>query len=252
MSHRYDLLQVWPPHRRSSTASIFAARHAQALDLIRHASPAPARVLDIAAAQGNFTLPLAEAGYEVTWNDLREDLAGYVRLKHESGIVHYAPGDVFRLSLAHPFDIVLIAEVIEHVAHPDAFLRTITEYVRPGGFVVMTTPNGRFWRNTLPRFSDCEDPSVFESSQFKPDADGHIFLLHPDEIGPLAQQAGLELRELRLFTNPLTAGFSGTGLLLRVLPTAIVDVIEGLSRRLPQPVTERLMTGMAVLLQRPA
>ena len=31
------------------------------------------RIIDIAAAQGNFSLHLAEAGYRVTWNDLRDD-----------------------------------------------------------------------------------------------------------------------------------------------------------------------------------
>ena len=41
-------------------------------------------MLDLAAGQGNFSLALAERGYRVTWNDLRGDLEGYVRLKLDS------------------------------------------------------------------------------------------------------------------------------------------------------------------------
>ena len=113
-----------------------------------------ARVLDVAGAQGNFSLALAEMGYRVTWNDLRGELADYVRLKHERGAVEYAPGNMFELRADTLFDAVLITEVIEHVAHPDQFLAQAAALVRPGGYVVMTTPNGRYFRNTLPKFSN--------------------------------------------------------------------------------------------------
>lgn len=222
------------------------------MELIQRAVAPPARVLDIAAAQGNFTLALAEAGYEVTWNDLRADLADYVRLKQERGVVHFAPGNAFDLGLGAAFDVVLITEVIEHVAHPDAFLRKAGGLVKPGGHVVMSTPNGRYFRNPLPRFSDFPDPSVFESRQFKPDADGHIFLLHPDELSRLATAAGLELREVRLYNNPLTGGCLRTEPLLKVLPRWGVMGAERFSQRLPAWMRERLSTGMAALFRRPS
>src|SRR5688572_26088016 len=98
-----------------------------------------ARVLDIAAAGGNFSLTLAEMGYRVTWNDLRADLADYVRLKHDRGHLEFAPGNAFELEFAQPFDAALITEVIEHVAHPDRFLAEVAKLVRPGGYLIMTT-----------------------------------------------------------------------------------------------------------------
>jgi len=210
-----------------------------------------ARVLDLAAAQGNYTLWLAERGYDVTWNDLRGDLEGYVRLKQERGTIRYAPGNAFDLRFEEPFDLVLIMEIIEHVAHPDEFLAQVARLTRPGGHVLLSTPNGAYFLSDRPRFSDTSDPARYEAMQFQPDASGHIFLLHEDELGPLATAAGLEVREVRLFTNALTNGHLGSGALHRVLPGAAIDAVERATRALPRRLVRRLHTAMAVLLQRP-
>jgi 2-polyprenyl-3-methyl-5-hydroxy-6-metoxy-1,4-benzoquinol methylase len=109
---------------------------------------------------------------------LRADLADYVRLKYETGSITFAPGNAFELALAERFDAVLATELIEHVAHPDEFLRQLAGLARPGGVLIVTTPNGAYFRNKLPRFSDIPDPSVLEQSQFQPGTDGHLFVLH--------------------------------------------------------------------------
>lgn len=250
-SYPYDLEEVYGEITNRGYAYAYEKRRRETLRLLTAVVPRGARVLDIAAAQGNFSLTLAEMGYAVTWNDLREDLAGYTRLKYERGDIQFAPGNAFELSFPTPFDAVLITEIIEHVAHPDQFLVQTARLVRPGGHVVMTTPNGAYFRNPLPRFSDCADPGVYDSVQFKPNSDGHIFLLHPDEIHPLARQAGLEVEELTLFTNPLTHGHLKTGRLLDLLPRAVVDTGEAVTRRLPPSIRRRLLLQMAVRFRKP-
>jgi 2-polyprenyl-6-hydroxyphenyl methylase/3-demethylubiquinone-9 3-methyltransferase len=210
-----------------------------------------ARILDIAAAQGNFSITLAEMGYEVTWNDLRADLADYVRLKRERGEIHFAPGNAFELNFPSLFDAVLITEIIEHVAHPDDFLLKAAQLLKPGGYIVMTTPNGAYFRNSLPKFSDCPDPSVYEAVQFKPNSDGHVFLLHPDEVRLLASRAGLEVEEIALFTNPLTNGHMKMEGLLRILPRSFINCIEAATQRLPNPVGRKFLIQMAAKLRKP-
>ncbi|MFZ1219811.1 MAG: methyltransferase domain-containing protein [Chthoniobacterales bacterium] len=245
-SYFYDRSEIYGEISHYGYAYAYENRRRETLRLLTEVLSPGARVLDIAAAQGNFSLALAELGFEVTWNDLRADLADYVRSKQERGQIRFAPGNAFELAFPALFDAVLITEIIEHVAHPDDFLVKAAALVRPGGYIVMTTPNGGYFKNTLPKFSECADPAVFESVQFKPNSDGHIFLLHASEIGPLAQRAGLTVEKIKLFTNPLTAGHMKAEQLLKLLPRRAVSFAEDVTRYLPDALKKRLLVQMAV------
>ncbi|HYX18489.1 MAG TPA: methyltransferase domain-containing protein [Nostoc sp.] len=247
-SYPYDLLEVYGDNNLTGYAHAYANRRKHTLELIQKIAKPGAKVLDVAAAQGNFTLYLAELGYEVTWNDLREELIDYVKLKWEYGIVNYAPGNIFDLDFDSQFDIVLIAEVIEHVAHPDDFLRKIAQMLKPGGHIVISTPNGEYFKNQLPRFSDCTDPSLYEEVQFKPNSDGHIFLIHLDELEQLTHKAGLVVQDIRLITNSLTNGHIKLHYLLKILPEAWVTTCEKLTSSMPLAIKRKLHTTTVALL----
>lgn len=245
-SYPYDLDEVYGKISNYGYAYAYQNRRRRTLRLLTDVLEPGARILDIAAGQGNFSLALAELGFDVTWNDLRADLADYVRLKYERGQLRFAPGNAFELQFPSLFDAVLITEIIEHVAHPDDFLAKAAALVRPGGSIVMTTPNGGYFKNSLPRFSDCADPAVYESRQFQPNAGGHIFLLHADEIEPLARRAGVSVDRISLFTNPLTAGHVKTEALLRVTPRALVNAFETVTQTLPAFLKRKALVQLAV------
>jgi 2-polyprenyl-6-hydroxyphenyl methylase/3-demethylubiquinone-9 3-methyltransferase len=245
-SYPYDLDEVYGKISNYGYAYAYQNRRRRTLRLLTDVLEPGARILDIAAGQGNFSLALAELGFDVTWNDLRADLADYVRLKYERGQLRFAPGNAFELQFPSLFDAVLITEIIEHVAHPDDFLAKAAALVRPGGYIVMTTPNGGYFKNSLPRFSDCADPAVYESRQFQPNAGGHIFLLHADEIEPLARRAGVSVDRISLFTNPLTAGHVKTEALLRVTPRALVNAFESVTQTLPAFLKRKALVQLAV------
>lgn len=145
--------------------------------------------MDVAAAQGNLSLLLAEEGYNVTWNDIRENWIHNVKLKHEKGELDFAPGNIFDLSYEDRFDGVIITEIIEHVAHPDDFLKQIAKFVKLGGYIIMTTPLGNNFLNNLPKFIEYNNPEIFDSIQFGPNADNHIFLINAYETQLLAEMA---------------------------------------------------------------
>ncbi len=58
------------------------------------------------------------------------------------------PAEVLALGL-EPADLVIAGEVIEHVDAPGAFLDAMTALVRPGGRLVLTTPNASGLGNTV-------------------------------------------------------------------------------------------------------
>ena len=250
-SYFYDLQEVYGEISHRGYAYAYDNRRRKTLQLVSEVLSPPARILDVAAAQGNFSLALAEMGYDVTWNDLRAELADYVRQKHDRGVIDFAAGNAFELNFPAPFDALLITEIIEHVAHPDEFLAKAAGLVRPGGYIIMTTPNGKYFRNPLPKFSTCADPSIYEAIQFKPNSDGHIFLLHPEEVPTLASAAGLEIDRCELFTNPLTNGHMKLEGLLRMVSPGFVQTIERLTQHLPRFVGQRILIQMGVRFRKP-
>lgn len=227
---------------------LYQDRLRRVLDMVKRHARSGAKILDLAAAQGNYTLTLAEHGYDVTWNDIRAELADYVKLKYERGIVAYKAGNAFEMDFPESFDVVLALEIVEHVAHPDIFLQQTLRFVKPGGFLIVSTPNGSYFRHHGPKFSECRDSSVYEGMQFKPDADGHIFCLNPAEAQQLAQDAGLEVFETALFNTVSTMGH----LKLRYLhlPTRIILAVERSAQWIPMKLRETICAAMLFACRR--
>jgi 2-polyprenyl-3-methyl-5-hydroxy-6-metoxy-1,4-benzoquinol methylase len=245
-SYDYDLKEVYGDNDNIRYTFSYHNRASVVIELIEEVLPVNSHILDVGAAQGNFTLGLAERGYHVTWNDLRRELEGYVRLKYEYGTVTFLPGNVFEIDLDGNLDCVLITEIIEHMAHPDRFLRKVATMVKPGGYVVMTTPNGAFFGNRLPRFSECSDPARYEHLQFKPDADGHIFLLWPDEMHDLAKFADLRIDKELLFTSAFAAGYLSFSSFLSARSQFGATWLDTLMKRMPESFKKRTMLHSAV------
>lgn len=249
-AYRFDRVELDGDRTNLGRTYQYRNRLATVLALARSVIGHDARVLDVGAAQGNYTIALAREGYRVTWNDIRDELAGYVEMKAGGLSIDYRAGNIFALGLSG-FDMVLIGEIIEHVAHPDAFLAHIATLVRPGGYVLMTTPNGQYVGHDLPKFSDCTDASQYEPIQFGSDSEGHIFLLHEDELDWLTRKAGLRIRALRRINNPLTNGHSFLRHALPLVPRGVVMAIERATERfLPASLGRKLLSGYVVLLTR--
>jgi 2-polyprenyl-6-hydroxyphenyl methylase / 3-demethylubiquinone-9 3-methyltransferase len=100
------------------------------------------RVLDVGCGAGLAAEALAKTGFSVQGIDAAADLIA-AAVAHATGQrldLAYrvaAPEDL--LAEAERFDVITALEVIEHVADPDDFLRTLRRLVRPGGVLVLST-----------------------------------------------------------------------------------------------------------------
>ncbi|MBV9695500.1 MAG: methyltransferase domain-containing protein, partial [Gammaproteobacteria bacterium] len=105
-SYAYDLQEIYGEVWNPGYFYAYENRRRHTLALLTEVLQPGARILDIGAAQGNFSLALAELGFHVTWNDIRAELVEYVRAKYERGILNFAVGDAFQLQFPHLFDAV--------------------------------------------------------------------------------------------------------------------------------------------------
>lgn len=122
--------------------------------MVREHLPAGAWVLDLGCGPGWVSHNLI-GDYRVVGVDIEEDAVKLCRLLYDAD---YLVADAFRLPYSHNrFDAVIFAETIEHLARPELALVEIARVLKPGGLVLITTPNcgSLFWiaiENTWHRF----------------------------------------------------------------------------------------------------
>ena len=108
----------------------------------------PGRLLDVGCAGGELGALLATRGWRVQGAEAEHALVETARARG----VEARAVDLDKASLPWSdaaFDVVVAAEVIEHVIDTDHLLAEIARVLRPGGALVVTTPNLASLENRL-------------------------------------------------------------------------------------------------------
>lgn len=96
-------------------------------------------VLDGGCGTGRATAALAARGAKVVPLDLGFRLASYVKARYPSRPVN---GNLLSLPFADgSFDVVVSSEAIEHTPDPGAAVAELCRVLKPGGHLVLSTPN---------------------------------------------------------------------------------------------------------------
>jgi 2-polyprenyl-6-hydroxyphenyl methylase/3-demethylubiquinone-9 3-methyltransferase len=102
-------------------------------------------LLDVGCGGGLIAEPMRRMGFAVTAVDASSENIGTARAHADMvGLdINYRPATVEQMEAegAGPFDVVLTMEVIEHVADPEAFVRSCARLVKPGGVLMVATLN---------------------------------------------------------------------------------------------------------------
>jgi glycosyltransferase involved in cell wall biosynthesis/2-polyprenyl-3-methyl-5-hydroxy-6-metoxy-1,4-benzoquinol methylase len=104
-------------------------------------------ILDVGCGTGiMITLPLASIGYRITGIDIDRDSIDTAREVNPYANADFRHTDPAALLAAgERFDVVIASEVLEHLADPLPFLRTLRGLLHPRGILILTTPNGYGW-----------------------------------------------------------------------------------------------------------
>jgi len=96
-----------------------------------------ARWLDVGFGNGSLLTTAAEFGYAVVGLDLREENVRLIReVGYEAHAVEfeeYRPGE--------PFDVISMADVLEHMPYPKRALHHVWDLLRPDGLLFLSMPN---------------------------------------------------------------------------------------------------------------
>ena len=145
---------IYPPHYYSFTGeeegrgivrklrALWEERKAQ--DYGRLLGPGPRKILDVGCGRGRFLTLMQRVG-PPEWALYGIDLdAGAVAGARERGF-HATQATIMDYEPEDRFDLIMLQQVIEHVADPRAVLQRLRDLLAPGGVVVLETPNLAGW-----------------------------------------------------------------------------------------------------------
>jgi len=164
-------------------------------------------VVDIGCGGGILTDAMARKGAEVLGVDLSTRalrVAQLHALEAQTPHVQYREVSAEALAFEAPqaFDVVTCMEMLEHVPDPQATLRLARGLLKPGGLLVVKTPNVD---GVYPRWSLKAAPLV--GFWGHPEPPGHLFQFSSRTLGSMVTQAGLEVVEVSHDRIPLNYSF---------------------------------------------
>ena len=169
-------------------------------------SDAHALILDM--ARGRNVLNVGAAGNASYYRDhgtddwlharlmqVAETLVGLDRDSHEVQVAvtlgfDLHEGNCETVNLDSTFDLIILADVLEHVDGPAAALTNMIRHLSPGGKIVLTTPNATFFGNTINALLR-RGPHVYWD---------HVNLYVPENIQALCDRHGWSLLQTRLYS----------------------------------------------------
>lgn len=174
------------------------------------------RAADVGCGAGLLCEPLARLGAEVVGVDAAPENIAAARLHAEGqGLsIGYRAGSVDALG-SEPFDLIASLEVVEHVEDPAAFVRGLANALKPGGLLIMSTPNrtpvSRLAMITLGEGLGAIPRGTHDWERF----------LTPEELRAHIEAAGLEVLDTTgLSFSPARGFVLGENLALNYLVTA--------------------------------
>lgn len=113
------------------------------------------KILEVGSGLGYLTYAIAKEGYNIKGLDISLDAVNESRKQFGD---YFICEDISKYAEDHSgqFDLVILTEVIEHVAEPIKFCNVLYWLLKPGGTIIISTPNKsahspkEYWYTELP------------------------------------------------------------------------------------------------------
>lgn len=188
---------------RETTTRVYHMLH-----LLKEMGATSGTVLEIGTLMGNFSSTLQRLGYQVTAVDRYKSYEGamdaYLDRMRSLGIKVEAmtrDDEADRIAALGQYDVVLCMAVVEHIPPPARpFLEMLKGHVKPGGILLLDTPNLVRWWNRK-RLSEGRTIHQDLKAQYhtEPPWEGHHREYTPDEMVWMLGELGCEDVRLRMF-----------------------------------------------------
>ncbi len=163
------------------------AAHRMCLDLINEGGT----VLDVGCATGYLSFELKEKGCKVTGLEIDPEMAEEARLNCDKVIVGNA--EAIELPYKEYFDVILYADVLEHLRNPLEVLIRFRSYLKQNGYIVVSIPNVANW---FVRLSLLFGKFNYSSKRYTIIDLGHLRFFTLKTIGEMLDEAGFKIAHL--------------------------------------------------------
>jgi len=152
----------------------------------RFCPPAPGDAFEVGCFPGRFLAIFGEHGFRVNGIDLDprtgSELPGWFR-RQGIAIGEFLVADFTAISATRKYDVVASFGLIEHFTNWKEILLRHTEFVKPGGTLIVTTPNFKGWVQSLLH-------RTFDRANY---ARHYIPSMDPEEWAVLVESRGFEI-----------------------------------------------------------
>jgi 2-polyprenyl-3-methyl-5-hydroxy-6-metoxy-1,4-benzoquinol methylase len=199
------------------------------------------RILDVGTAFGFFLEVARDAGFDPYGVEISEYSGGIAAGKFGADRIHigtletapFAPG---------MFDAIAMSDLLEHVLDPIRILKLAHRLLRPGGVVLITTPN-----------TDSLSRQLMGKNWLHYHLE-HLFYPNPKSIKIMASKAGFSMSLCKVAAKTINLGYIHSQLLTHRhwALTPLITLIYAVTRPFATKPINLTMGDIAVILEKPA
>ncbi len=173
-------------------------------------------LLEIGCGGGRFLARMKKRNWVVEGLDIDPEVAKKVSKKY--GILVHT-GDVLNQKLPdETYDVITMNQTIEHLYNPSLVLNECYRILKPGGRIVMTTPNvgctaaklfGEYWRGWEPP--------------------RHLFLFTPKSIRKIVSASGFEITSVETYSCESAIGYYSSSVNKKIIKKTAIGLMSAIS-----------------------